>query len=147
MRYFLALATVGFFAFVATDAQSAERDESMEFWRFLVGTWTITNDEGEQLKLEIRESDAGSCFIFESESMTIVHGWNPKDNNMRVASFHSNGDHGVGYAYLDDGKIVGHSDTSTMDGTARAADWSVTPRGDDQFVFALGDAELVFDRE
>ncbi|REJ72244.1 MAG: hypothetical protein DWQ29_21680 [Planctomycetota bacterium] len=136
---------------IASPAQAAEREETLEFLRFLVGTWTISNDQGLQIELKVRESEAKSCFIFEAENVTIIHGWNPATNNMKIVSFHKDGSHGVGYASLENETIIGHSDTATPDGQSRSADWTVEPRGDDQFVFKTdfktGNAELVFDRE
>ena len=124
-------------------ASAADRAEHFEYWAGFVGVWQMEN---ESLDLTITRTDSGACFIFETPSITFVHGWDPAEDKMKTLSFYEDGAHGTGHATIENGDMVGRSATSNPDGTSRDATWRMTKPSDAQLVFTTGTYRFVFNR-
>lgn len=129
---------------IATPAPGADRDEHLEYWSNFVGEWQLENDS---LEMTITRTDGGSCFIFETPTITFVHGWDPAEQRMRVLSFYEDGAHGMGHATIEDDDMVGQSHTVNPDGTTRDATWRITGDSDARFEFTTGAHRFVFNRQ
>lgn len=122
---------------------AADREEHLEYWAKFVGDWQMEN---QSLDLKVTRTEGGACFIFDTESITFVHGWDPAEGKMKVLSFYENGAHGMGHATIEMGDMAGESYTTNPDGTSRDATWRITRRSDTQFEFTTGNARFVFNR-
>lgn len=139
----LVLATIGLILFSAMPASAAERDEHLEYWSNFVGDWQLENDS---LEMAITRTDSGACFIFETPTITFVHGWDPAERKMRILSFYEDGAHGTGHATMEGEDMVGQSHTVNPDGTSRNAIWRITKESDSRFEFTTGNHRFVFNR-
>lgn len=136
--------TFGCFILVCGSSASADdRAEHFEYWANFVGDWQLENDS---LEMKITRSDNGSCFIFETPTITFVHGWDPAEGKMRILSFYEDGAQGMGHATIEDGDMVGQSYTVNPDGTSRDATWQITKESDSRFEFTTGNDRFVFNR-
>lgn len=138
----LIVTTVCLTLFTAT-ASAADRQEHFEYWSKFLGDWQLEN---QTLDLKITRTESGACFIFDTQSITFVHGWDPAVGKMKILSFYENGAQGEGHATIENGDMVGQSITTNPDGTTRDATWRITRRSDSQFEFTVGNARLVFNR-
>ena len=128
---------------IASTVSAADRQEHFEYWAKFVGNWQLEN---QSLELKVTRSDSGASFIFDTSSITFVHGWDPAEGKMKTLSFYGDGSHGSGHATIENGDMVGRSLTTNPDGTSRDATWRITRRSDSQFEFTTGNDQFVFNR-
>ena len=144
MPHCLVLLGATLFLSMGASTFAADREEHFEYWSKFAGDWQLQN---ESLVLKVTRAESGACFVFDTETITFVHGWDPAVGKMRILSFYENGAHGIGHATIENGDMVGESMTTNPDGTTRSATWSITRRSDTQFEFTTGNTRFVFNRQ